>query len=64
MSTLHDFGGVLAQAFGHFLLGFHNYMVMALGSQCQCPRRFRDVISSIPSVSKSDYMLTSLVYLH
>ena len=31
VTTLHDFGGVLGTAFGHFLLGSHNFMVMALG---------------------------------
>ena len=30
-TTRHDFGGVLGTAFGHFLLGSHNFMVMAFG---------------------------------
>ena len=29
---MHDFGSVLGTAFGHFLLGSHNFMVTALGS--------------------------------
>jgi hypothetical protein len=32
VTTLHDFGGGLGTAFGHFLLGSHNFMVTALGS--------------------------------
>jgi hypothetical protein len=31
-TTLHDLGGGLRMAFGHFLLGSHNFMVTALGS--------------------------------
>ena len=37
MTTLHDFGGVLGQTFGHFLLGSHNFMVMALGPCVKWP---------------------------
>ena len=35
VTTLHDFGGVLA--FGYFLLGSHNFMVTALGSCVKWP---------------------------
>ena len=31
VTTLHEFGGVLGHAFGHFLLGSHNVMIMSLG---------------------------------
>ena len=37
MTTLHDFGGGLGTAFGHFLLGSHNFMVTALGSCVKWP---------------------------
>jgi hypothetical protein len=32
VTTLHGFGGVLRPAFGHYFLGSHNFMVMALGA--------------------------------
>ena len=32
MLTLHDFGGAFGTAFENFLLGSHNFMVMALDS--------------------------------
>jgi hypothetical protein len=38
VTTLHDFGGVLV-AFGHFLLGSHNFMVTAFGSCVKWARR-------------------------
>ena len=31
MTTLDDLGGVLGHAFGHFLLGSHNFTVTARG---------------------------------
>ena len=36
MITLHEMGGDLGMTFGHFLLGSHNFMVMALGSWLVC----------------------------
>jgi hypothetical protein len=35
--TLHDVGGVLGRPLDTFLLGSHNFMVMALGSCVKCP---------------------------
>ena len=38
VTTLHKFGGVLGRtAFGHFLVGSHNFMVTALGSYVKWP---------------------------
>ena len=37
VTALHDFGGVLRRPLGHFLLGPHNVMVMALGSCVKWP---------------------------
>ena len=37
LTTLYDFGGVLAPALEHFLLGSHNFMVTALGSCVKWP---------------------------
>ena len=37
VTTLHDFGGVLGTAFGHLLLGSHNFTVTALGSCVKWP---------------------------
>ena len=37
MTTLYDFGGVLGQPLDTFLLGSHNFMVMALGSCVKWP---------------------------
>jgi hypothetical protein len=37
MTTLHDFGGVLGWPLDTFLLGSHNFMVMALGSCVKWP---------------------------
>ena len=37
VTTLHDFWRCLGTAFGHFLLGSHNFMVMALGSCVKWP---------------------------
>ena len=39
-TTLHDFGGGVETAFGHFLLGSHKFMIMALGSCVKWPRVF------------------------
>jgi hypothetical protein len=37
-TLLHDFGGCVGtMAFGHFLLGSHNFMVTALGSCVKWP---------------------------
>ena len=41
VTTLHDIGGGLGTAFGHFLLGSHNFMVTALGSCVKWPLTFR-----------------------
>jgi hypothetical protein len=38
VTTLHDFGGCVGTAFGHFLLGSHNLMVTALGSCVNWPQ--------------------------
>jgi hypothetical protein len=32
VTTLHGFGGCIETSFGHYLLGFHNVMVTAIGS--------------------------------
>jgi hypothetical protein len=38
MTTLHEFGRCVGtRAFGHFLLGAHNFMVTALGSRVKGP---------------------------
>ena len=37
VTTLHDVGGFVGMAFGHFLLGSHNCMVTALGSCVKWP---------------------------
>jgi hypothetical protein len=37
VTTLHDFGRCLGTALGRFILGFHNFMVMALGSCVKWP---------------------------
>ena len=37
MTTLRDFGSVLGQPLGHFLLGSHNFMVTALVSCVKWP---------------------------
>jgi hypothetical protein len=36
-TLLHDFGGALGRALDTFLLGFHNFMVTALGSCVKWP---------------------------
>ena len=35
VTILHDFGGVCGTAYGHFLLGSHNFMVMACWLMCE-----------------------------
>jgi hypothetical protein len=37
VTTLHDLGGVFGTAFGHFLLGSHNFTVTALGLYVKWP---------------------------
>jgi hypothetical protein len=37
VTTLHDFTECLGMAFGHFLVGSHNFMVTALGSCVKWP---------------------------
>jgi hypothetical protein len=37
VTTLHEFGGCVGTAFGHFLLGSHNFMVTVLGSCVKWP---------------------------
>jgi hypothetical protein len=37
VTALDDFGGVFGTAFGHYLLGSHNFMVTALGSGVKWP---------------------------
>jgi len=37
VTTLHDFGKCFRTAFGHFLLGSHNFMGMALGTCMRWP---------------------------
>ena len=43
VTTPHEVGGVLEQAFGHFLLGSHNFMVSALGSCVKWPLSYIDL---------------------
>ena len=38
VTTLHDFGGGLGTAFGHFILGSQHFMVTALGSCVSGPK--------------------------
>jgi hypothetical protein len=47
VTTLNDFigGGLEMMAFGHFLLGSHNFMVTALGSCVKWPYDFDPPIS-------------------
>ena len=60
MTTLHGFGGVLRTAFGHFLLGSHNFVVMALGSCVKWPSLIGDIFGhnrlKNPSVYKSNHL--------
>ena len=36
-TLLHEFGGCVGTAFGHFLLGSYNFLVMACGSCVKWP---------------------------
>jgi hypothetical protein len=51
VTTLHDRGGVLGLAFGHFLWSSHSFMVTTLGSCVEWPLSVID-----PSVAKSNLL--------
>ena len=44
MTILHEFGRDVGTAFGHFLLGSHNIMLMALGS---CVKWLLEIFGSL-----------------
>jgi hypothetical protein len=64
MTTLHDFGSVLGRPLGHFLLGFHNFMVTALGSCVKWPLHYINwVLDILGAVGGELIEVSELVFL-
>ena len=50
MTALHDFGGDVGMAFGHFLLGSHNFMGTALGPKAGVCERNPEIKSVVDAL--------------